>query len=307
MSKSQLVDELHRSARKNFLRRKTQMRGINDTIQADLVEMRPYASKNRNMNYILTAINIFSKKAYACALKSKSATDVKKALEKVLNSLGHPIKNIHTDKGKEFYNNAVREMLRSRNIHLYSTFSTMKAAICERFNRTLKNRMWKQFSIRGSYKWIDILPKLIDEYNNSKHRTINMKPNDVGTHNEQNLLNSVYNYTTNAPLNVKFNVGDSVRLSKYKHVFEKGYTPNWTTEVFKIRKVQYTNPITYLLEDLEENEIEGTVYVEELQLAKFPDVYLVEKIVRRKGDKVFVKWLGFDDEFNQWIDKTDLL
>lgn len=309
MSKLELVNELHRAARRNFVRRRTQMRGINDTLQADLVEMIPYAAQNRRINYILTAINIFSKKAYACPVKNKSGKEVKRALESILNTLGHPIKNIHTDRGKEFYNKDVRTMLCQRKIHLYSTHSTMKAAICERFNRTLKNKMWKLFSLRGSYKWIDILPKLISEYNDTKHRTIGMRPNDVNKHNEQMHLDDVYNHTVNTtttPRNrQKFRVGDRVRLSKYKHAFEKGYTPNWTTEVFKIRKIQFTQPTTYLLEDLQGDPIDGTVYAEELLLSKCADIYLVEKVLKQRGDKLYVKWLGFGNEFNEWINKRD--
>lgn len=284
------------------------MRGINDTLQADLVEMIPYATQNHGKKYILTVINIFSKKAYAHALKNKSAQEVAKGLESILNSLNHPIKYIHTDKGKEFYNGTVRTMLDNRNVQLYSTFSTVKAAICERFNRTLKSNMWKQFSLRGSHKWVDILPGLIADYNHTKHRTIKMRPNDVGAHNEAQLLASVYKYTINTtPEETKFKVGDSVRLSKYKHAFEKGYTPNWTTEIFKIVKVQSTtNPITYRLEDFYGHELKGAMYAEELQLARYPDVYLAEKIIRRRNGRMLVKWLGFGDEFNEWVDEEDV-
>ena len=105
----------------------------------------------------------------------------------------------------------------------------------------------------------------------------------------------------------KFKLGDSVRVSKYKTIFEKGYTPNWSTEVFKIVKVRQTNPVTYLLEDWRGNPIEGGFYEYELLKAAVPGVYLVEKILRRKDDKVFVKWLGFDKEHNSWINKDDVL
>lgn len=304
MSTKDLVDELHHAARRNYVRRKTQARGINDTLQADLVEMIPYARKNRGMKYILTVINIFSKKAYAKPLKRKTGKEVEAALESILRSLGHPIRHIHTDRGKEFYNSTVRTMLQHRNIHLYSTFSTMKAAICERFNRTLKSRMWKQFSLRGNNKWIDILPQLIADYNNTKHRTIKMKPNDVNADNEEQLLLTVYNYTPDTlPKKQKFKVGDSVRMSRHKHMFEKGYTPNWTTEVFKVRKVQRTNPITYLLQDWQGVDVEGSIYAEELQLAKYPNIYLYEKILRRRNGQMYVKWLGFDSKYNQWVDE----
>lgn len=305
MSKVELVNELHHAARRNFVRQKTEMRGLHDTLQADLVEMIPYAKQNQGMNYILTVINIFSKMAYAIPLKNKSGKDVAEALDSILDSLGHPIKHLHTDRGKEFYNGNVSEMLKRHNVHLYSTFSTMKAAICERFNRTLKAKMWKYFSLHGSYKWVNVLPKLMSEYNNTRHRTIGMRPKDVNVFNERDLLYSVYANATNTKLKQKFKVGDSIRLSKFKHLFAKGYTPNWTTEIFKIRKVQPTNPITYLLEDLQGDPIEGAMYNEELLLAKNPDIYLVEKVLRRKGSKLYVKWLGFENEFNSWIDEQD--
>jgi hypothetical protein len=307
MSKLALVNELHRQARRNFLRRQTIMRGIDDTLQADLVEMIPYAKQNNNMKYILTVINIFSKMAYARPIKNKTGPEVTKAMESILNSMGHPIHNLHVDEGKEFYNKHMKKLLADRNIHLYSTFTTKKAAICERFNRTLKNKMWKKFSYRGPHKWIDILQSLIHEYNNTKHRTIRMKPIDVKYSDEDHLLNSVY--SLNAPLKTKtkFKLGDFVRISKYKHVFSKGYTPNWTTELFKIRKVQQTNPITYLLIDLRGDNINGSFYNEELQKVDDPKLYLVERIIRKKGNKVRVKWLGFDSSHNSWIDESKIL
>lgn len=220
MSKLDLVNELHRDARRNFVRRRTKMVGIDDTLQADLVEMIPYASKNNNMKYILTVINIFSKKAFARPLKNKSGSEVTRAMKSVLNEIDHPIHNIHVDMGKEFYNAVMQNMLKERNIKLYSTFTTKKAAIVECFNRTLKKEMWKQFSFRGTFKWVDILQKLISEYKNTKHRTIKMKPDEVNKQNERYLLKTFYNYDppSNRRRKSKFKLGDLVRISKYKHV-----------------------------------------------------------------------------------------
>lgn len=143
-----------------------------------------------------------------------------------------------------------------------------------------------------------------------RHSTIKIKPNEVNSANEQHLLDTVYKYNREYSQQrmAKFKVGDYVRLSKYQKVFDKSYTPNWTTEVFSIRKVQYnTDPITYLLKSYVGEAIPGSVYAEELQLVKEPDAYLVEKIIRRKRGQVYVKWLGFGDEHNSWIAETDLL
>lgn len=306
MMKQQIVEELHRSARRNYRRRQFDIRGYNETFQADLVEMIPYAKENRNYKYILTVIDNFSKYAWAYPIKNKSAVETTAAMEKILKSGSVP-KNIHTDMGKEFYNDHFQKLMKLYKINHYSTYSTKKAAIVERFNRTLKNKMWKMFSMQGSYKWINQLSKLVDEYNNTVHRTIKMKPAEVDEGYERNLLRTVYAKKIVIRRSPKFKVGSHVRISKYKSIFSKGYTPNWTTEIFRIRKVLYTDPFTYLLEDEKGNEIAGGFYEQEIQKVKYPDAFLVEKIIRRKGDKVYVKWLGFDNTHNSWVNKKDVI
>lgn len=303
--KRQIVKEIHRSARKNFIRRKTDMVGIADTYQIDLVEMIPHAKENRNFKYILTVIDIFSKYAWAIPIKTKTAKDVTYAMESIFNA-GFVPRNIHSDMGKEFYNAQFKALMQLHNINHYSTYSSMKAAIVERFNRTLKTRMWRELHFNGSYKWIDLLAKIVHDYNHSKHRTIKMKPSDVSMHNEQQLLHSVYLYKNVLPLKPKFRVGDFVRISRYRNAFEKGYEPQWTTEIFSISKIQYTHPITYLLIDYKKNEIEGAFYELELQKVKHPDVYLIETILKKRGNQIYVKWLGFDKTHNSWIDRNNV-
>lgn len=305
MSKNQVVNELHRGARKNFERRRTDMIGIDDTYQIDLVEMIPYASQNRNFKYILTVICCFSKFAWAIGLKTKNAKDVSDAMDTVLRT-GRVPKNIHSDMGKEFYNTTFQNLMKKYRINHYSTFSVMKAAIVERFNRTLKTKMWKKLHLQGSYKWIDILAEIVDEYNNTKHSTIGMKPIDCSHSDEERLLHTVYNYT-NYMKPPRYHVDDSIRISKHKSVFSKGYTPNWTAEIFKIYKVQQTQPVTYLIKDYEGKRIEGCFYEHEIQIVKHPDVYLVERIIRTRRNQLYVKWLGFDEKHNSWINADDLL
>lgn len=165
--------------------------------------------------------------------------------------------------------------------------------------------MWKEFSMNGCHRWIDILKSLVNNYNKKKHRTIQMKPCDVTIDDEKHLLTTVYSHAKIADRG-KYKVDDPVRISKYKHAFEKGYTPNWTTEIFKIRKIQNTYPVTYLLKDYEGNIIEGGFYELELAKAMYPDYFLVEKILKTEGDKVFVKWTGFSSKHNSWVNKNDL-
>lgn len=303
--KEKLVNELHKSARRNFQRRRFINKGLNDTFQADLVEMIPYAKQNKNFKYLLTVIDTFSKFAWAIPVKNKNAVDVVKAMQSIFKT-GRVCKNLQTDHGKEFYNKNFKELMSKYTINHYSTFTHLKASIVERFNRTLKGMMWKHFSLQGSYKWLTILPSLMLNYNSRTHRTIKMKPTEVNDSNEHLLLNSVYN-NPKIVSKSKYKIGQRVRISKWKHVFDKGYTPNWTTEIFKIAKIQCTYPTTYKLEDYKGNSISGGFYEYELQLANEVNTYLVEKIIRRKKNKVYVKWLGFDTTHNSWIDKKDIL
>lgn len=302
--KEQVVNELHKSARKNFRRRRVIMKGIDDLWQIDLVEMGMFEKENNGFRFLLTVIDTFSKYAWALPIRNKSSIEVEKAMETILKE-GRIPKNIQSDDGKEFFNKNFQKLMQKHNINHYSTYSPLKASIVERFNRTLKSKMWKKFSMNGNYRWLGMIGTLIDDYNNTWHRTINMKPSQVSALNEKRLLATVYSHIKIVDKG-KFNVDDPVRISKYKHLFEKGYTPNWTTEIFKIYKVQNTNPVTYLLKDYKDQPIKGSFYALELSKVKYPDVYLVEKTLRRRGNKVFVKWLGFDSTHNSWIDKADV-
>ncbi|XP_071054985.1 uncharacterized protein [Onthophagus taurus] len=163
------------------------------------------------------------------------------------------------------------------------------------------------FSLYGNHKWLHLLDAITTQYNNSKHSTTKMKPSQINSKSVENkLLNTVYNHIKIAGKG-NFNVGDVVRISKHKHVFDKGYLPNWTTELFKIVKTQITNPISYLLEDMSGQPIKGAFYEFELQRSKQPDVYLVEKVLNRRKNQVFVKWLGFDSSHNSWIPKDNIV
>src|SRR5436190_5723270 len=298
-----IARELHKTARKNFPRRKVKVLGIGDLLQGDLVEMIPYAKQNKGYKYLLTLIDCFSKKAYAAPVKDKTAKNVMVAMESILPS---NVRNLQTDQGTEFFNSEFKKLMKKHSINHYHTYSNLKASIVERFNRTLKNWMWEMFSAQGSYKWLDLLPKLLKRYNNKVHRSIGMKPVDV---NSKSAGEVYIKLLPNKAINrkPKFKVGDYVRISKYKHVFSKGYQPSWTTEVFQIHEVQPTKPFTYLLMDENKKIIRGGFYEQELLKTRFKDVFLVEKVLRRKGSKIYVKWLGFPSSANSWIDAKDVV
>lgn len=305
--KLQLVRELHKPARKNFNRRHTIIKAIDDVWQADLAQMDMYAGSNKNYKYVLIVIDCFSKYLWTRPLKTKTAEEVAKAFETIFVG-GRCPRNLQTDQGLEFFNSKLKLVMKKYDINHYHTYSCKKAAMAERVIRTIKERLFRYFSLNGSFKWIDVLPEIVDAYNNTKHRTIHMKPIEVTKGNERRVLMSSYTFVnTKSPLKNTFSVGDFVRISKAKHIFKKGYKPSWTTEVFKISKIQTTNPVTYLLIDLEGVSISGGFYKEELQKTKYPDVYLVEKVLKRRANTVYVKWLGFDNSHNSWVDSSNIL
>lgn len=309
MSKATVVNEIHKQVRVNFPRRSVILKDIDDLWQADLIDMQNLIKWNSGYKYILVIIDCFSKYAWAFPLKQKTKDMVSKQL-KTLFAKGRFPKNFQTDMGKEFYNDKFKKITEKFHINHYSTYSTKKASIVERFIRTLKSKLYKNFSLKGNYKWVDgTLDKNVYEYNNTPHRTIGQPPATINQNNKKKVLRKyINNSLSKKNINCsRFKVGDFVRISKYKGCFEKGYTPNWSTEIFKITKVQYTNPNTYLLEDTKSRPILGAFYAQEIQKAKNPDVYLVEKVLRRKGNKVYVKWLGLPSSENSWIDRKNCL
>ena len=153
--------------------------------------------------------------------------------------------------------------------------------------------------------YFDMLDDIVNKYNNTVHRTIKMKPVDVK---DNTYVDSMELYSKKEVNNKdpKFKVGDHVRISNYKNIFAKGYIPNWSEEVFVIKKVKSTVPLTYVINDLNGEEIIGTFYEKELQKTNQKKLR-IEKVIKRKGDKLYVKWKGYNNSFNSWIDKKDLV
>lgn len=294
-----IYTELHAPVRKNFLHRRYDIRGLNETWQSDLIDMQDHSWVNKGHKYILVIIDNFSKYAYVEPLKSKTGLEVTHAFERVLKRAPAPV-NLHVDSGKEYWNVNFKQLMAKYRINMYSTHSGLKASISERFNRTFKGMLYKNFSMKGKYEWLTDLQRLVNIYNNTKHSTIKMKPRDVNAKNEAIIRDTIYPYSLYITKN-KFKVGDKVRITKYKRIFDKSYKENWTYEIFTVCKVLNTSPTTYKLKDWRNEILEGVFYQEEMQATKYPDVFLIEKVIRRKGNKKYVKWLGYDNTFNSWI------
>jgi hypothetical protein len=164
--------------------------------------------------------------------------------------------------------------------------------------------MWKYFTANNSYKYIDVLQALVEKYNNSYHSSIKCTPIEAQKlENRKKVFKNLYG-KNNAKRLPKFRIGDRVRITKKKNTFDKGFTPNWTDEIFTISQIKPTIPITYAIKDVRGEELDGSFYEEELQLSH-TDTYRVEKVLRRRvrnGQKEeYVKWRGYDSSHNQWI------
>ena len=181
---------------------------------------------------------------------------------------------------------------------MYLTFNEGKSVVAERFIKILKNKIYKHMTTIGKNVYFNDLDDIVKKYNNTVHSSIKMKPKDVTD-------NSFVEYSeeTNKK-SPQFKVGDNVRISKYKNIFAKGYTPNWSKEFFVVNKVQNTDPWTYLINDL--NGEKGSFYEKELQKANQKE-FRIEKVIKKKGDKLYVKWKGYNNSFNNWIDKKDIV
>ena len=252
---------------------------MDDIWCSDLVDMQKLSKWNKGYKYLLMVLDLFSKYGWIVPLKSKTGLEVSKAFESIFKK-SKP-KKLWVDKGKEYYHKNVLDLLAKNNIEIYSTENEEKSSVCERWNRTIKEKMYKRFTMQNNTVYIDILPKILASYNNSKNRSIGMTPN--GARKPENY-GKVYfkmmgDESAGLRIGTVLKIGDTVRISKYKRkTFDKEYTPNWTEEVFVISEIRPTNPITYKIKDLNGEEIGGTFYREELQETD-QTIFRVEKVI----------------------------
>ena len=183
---------------------------------------------------------------------------------------------------------------------MYSTYNEGKSIVAERFIRTLKNKILKHMTAISKNVYCNVLHDTVNTYNNTVHRTINMKPVDITDDFYVKYNKGLYKKYP------KFKVSDYARISNYKNIFAKGYTPNWSEEVFVISKIKNTFPWTDIISDLNGEKNAGSFYEKELQKTNQKE-FRIEKVIRRKGDKLYVKWKGYDNRFNSWINKKDLV
>ena len=297
---------LHKPRRKRFATLPTMVFGVDEQWQMDLVDMQKLSKWNKGIKYLLTVIDVFSKRAWAEPIKNKSGPEMVKALERIKKKLApHRPLRLQTDDGKEFFNKVVQAWLKKEGWHHFSTKGDAKAAVVERWHRTLKERMYRAFTAQNSLRYLDMLPKLIHTYNRTKHRSIGLAPVDVTKKNENQVWERLYGkrLRPNTKRVTVLKVGDRVRLNKKHRPFKKGYLPGWTEEVFVVAHVRRSPLPTYRLNEWDGTPIKGTFYNEDVQKVHVTDdsLFRVEKVLKRKRGQVLVRWKGWPSKYDSWI------
>ena len=279
-SSSILADELHKPVIKKFNKRKVYSQFKDNIWGVDLADMQSLSTKNKGIKYILCAIDLLSKYAFVIPLKDKKGISIVNAFNKIIKQSGRKSNKIWVDQGSEFDNNVFKKWLSDNDINMYSTYKEGKSVVAERLIRTLKNKLYKHMTATGKNVYYDVLDDVVNKYNNTKHITIKMKPIDVGDNTTKSTAgpsslersaiarNKRVYVDEHNEKDSRFKVGDRVRISKFKNIFAKGYTPNWSNEIFIVNKINDTIPYTYNLKDLNDEEIIGSFYDRELQKTK---------------------------------------
>ena len=292
----QLANELHKPIIRKFIKRKVYSLFRDNIWGVDLADMKSLSRDNKGINYLLCPIDLFSKYAWVIPIKDKKGISIVNAFKKIISEGLKPNK-IWVDQGSEFYNNAFTDFLKINNTEMYSTYNEGKSVVAERFIGTLKNKFFKYMTAFSKNIYFDALDDIANKYNNTVHKTIKMKPIDITddfyVESNKNAFNKDSMKLHSAELcsdknNPKFKVGHHVRISKYKNIFAKGYTPNWSEEVFVINKIKNAVTWTYIINDLNGEEINGSFYEKELQKTNQKE-FRIEKVLKRKGDKLYVK------------------
>jgi hypothetical protein len=272
-----LIRELHRPAHKPAHFRKVAVDGIDDTWGLDLADLQRFAAVNDGFKYWFVCEDIFSRYAWIVPLRSKTAEATMAALQTILDEVGgEPPNHIWADLERAWYGKQWGQALRDNGVDLYATYSEVGVAPVERLIRTLKNRLWPLMEEAGTYRWLELLPRVVSEYNDAVHSALGMTPTQARDPRGEVAL---WHYQYDKPLAAvpkgapRFHVGEWVRISVVKNVFERGFHANWSDEAYRISRVLLTNPYTYTITARDGEAVDGSFYEAELQHTDVPDAH----------------------------------
>lgn len=317
--REQDVYTLHRDVKRKFTRRKFITSGVDVQWGADLADVSNTSKYNDGVTYLLIVIDVFSKYLFIEPLKSKRAKDVLQAFERVLRHDRAP-HILQTDKGGEFNNKLFKSGLGKRDIVYFTAQNeNIKVSPVERVIRTFRNKLHKLFQSKRSYRYLEDLQGLVASYNSTPHRSLpnRLSPTDVNKDNEAIVWDFMYNRNQNDPpalkQELKFKIGDLVRLAYNKYTFQRDYQQKWTSEIFKVAE-RFISQGTrnYRVDDFAGDAVIGSFYEQELQgVSKDEDaLWIVEHILRKRKrggtEEYLVKYEGWPDKFNSWVRKDDI-
>ena len=294
-----------------------------DTDTGNMVKYRDY---NDGYGYFAVFIDIFSRFLYTYPLKTLSGLEMSKTFKRLINERGVKPKKLRSDQGSEYKNKQFEKLLLEENIDHIFTYYETKANFAERVIKTIKLKIFKYFTNRETFRWIDVLSDLTGGYNNSIHRSIKMSPQDAQNSDPYKVwvnqyANVIYPKSYFSAQKIKknlitgirgrkkfkYNISDRVKIPYMKKTFDREYSEKWSGEIFTItdRKINQNQPM-YQLKDYNNDIIDGYFYEPELQIAYLDNdiIYKIEKILKkrtRNKKELFVKWKGWPKKFNSWI------
>ncbi len=307
----QRVYGLHKQIKRKFARNRTYAVALDSDWQIDLADLSRISDQNDGFRYLFICVDVLSKYAFVVPMKNKQPTEIINAFKFILETSQRRPWFLYSDRGSEFISAKFRAFVESQDIiQKFASNTETKAAISERYIRSLKEILWKHFTLTQSFKYLKILPTIVCKLNHRVHRSIGMRPVDVTQDNEKSLRKKLYGETILMPIKFKFALNEKVRIGKLKGTFAKGYNPRFTDEIFTIKSRIRRQPPVYKLCDLNDNEIVGAFYENELNsVSTENDIFQVERILKTRtvrGQKQhLVKWAGYSK--TQWIPASDLL
>ena len=308
---------LFKQRRVNFKRSKFVPAGFLTDLQVDLGDFQNIARGNEGFRYLLVGVDVLSRRLFTAPVKSKSSGHMIDGFEKIFSQMPYLPQQIFSDRGMEFESKDVIEYFKKNGIQKFkSRASEVKAGVAERMIKTVKQRLYRYFSEKNTTNWIGVLPKITRAINQTKCRITSLRPADVNEKNASAVWERVYgNYIRGEGDNRKENRisrGDSVRISRAKPVFEKGYLPNFSDEIFTVEKVSRAAPNYYDLVDHKGEPIHGRFYNEELAKTREDEntTYRIERIIRKrrapdKRMEYLVKFIGYPEHY--WIGENDIV
>jgi hypothetical protein len=309
---------LFKPVRYRFKRDRVVTSGIDDLWDVDLADVSNISDENEKNKYLLIAVDVFSRFLWIEPIKTKTKQSVKNAFVEMFKKTTRRPEKIRSDKGREFNNELVRDYLKLEGIKHFSTKNETKANYAERVIRTVKTMMYRYFMHRQTHRYVDILQKLVQNYNDRPHRSLfGLKPTNVNKRNEMQIWKRMYVDSSSKVTprrRYKFKIGDKVRISYLKYNFQRDYQQKWTEEFFVVyQRSRRPRVNLYYLKDMKDEQIDGLFYEQELQKIEKDTneaVYRIEKVLkqRKRRGKVeyFVKWMGWPAKFNTWIDERTI-